>query len=53
MNAPLIQIRDVTKKYDEGPPALAGLTLDVRAGEALAVLGPSGSGKSTLLNLIA
>jgi putative ABC transport system ATP-binding protein len=53
MTAPLIQLRDVTKKYDEGPPALAGLTLDVRAGEALAVLGPSGSGKSTLLNLIA
>jgi putative ABC transport system ATP-binding protein len=53
VNAPLIQIRDVTKKYDEGPPALAGLTLEVRAGEALAVLGPSGSGKSTLLNLIA
>jgi putative ABC transport system ATP-binding protein len=53
MTAPLIQIRDATKKYDEGPPALAGLTLQVRAGEALAVLGPSGSGKSTLLNLIA
>jgi putative ABC transport system ATP-binding protein len=53
VTAPLIQISDATKKYDEGPPALAGLTLQVRAGEALAVLGPSGSGKSTLLNLIA
>ncbi|HKD96191.1 MAG TPA: ABC transporter ATP-binding protein [Micromonosporaceae bacterium] len=53
MNAPIIEVRDVRKQYDDGPPALAGLTLTVRAGEALAVLGPSGSGKSTLLNLIA
>jgi putative ABC transport system ATP-binding protein len=53
VTAPIIQIRDVSKKYDEGPPALAGLNLEVRAGEALAVLGPSGSGKSTLLNMIA
>ncbi|MGW1209686.1 ABC transporter ATP-binding protein [Streptomyces sp. NPDC002499] len=50
---PLIELRDVSKAYDEGPPALAGLTLDVRSGEAVAVLGPSGSGKSTLLNLVA
>ncbi|WP_137990849.1 ABC transporter ATP-binding protein [Streptomyces vilmorinianum] len=53
MTDPLIDVREVSKAYDEGPPALAGLTLQVRAGEALAVLGPSGSGKSTLLNLIA
>ncbi len=53
MTAPIIEIRDVSKKYDVGRPALAGLNLDVRAGEALAVLGPSGSGKSTLLNMIA
>ena len=49
----LIELRDVTKQYGDGPPALDGLTLDVRAGEAVAVLGPSGSGKSTLLNLVA
>lgn len=51
--APVIDIREVTRTYGEGPPALAHVTLSVRAGEALAVLGPSGSGKSTLLNLIA
>ncbi|MER6564638.1 ABC transporter ATP-binding protein [Streptomyces sp. NPDC001093] len=53
MTAPIIEIRDASKKYDGGPPALAGLDLVVNAGEALAVLGPSGSGKSSLLNLIA
>jgi putative ABC transport system ATP-binding protein len=50
---PMIQIRDMSKRYEEGRPALDRLNLDVRAGEALAVLGPSGSGKSTLLNMIA
>lgn len=34
-------------------PALAGLDLDVRAGDAVALLGPSGSGKTTVLRLVA
>ncbi|MEE4542952.1 ABC transporter ATP-binding protein [Streptomyces sp. V4-01] len=53
MTTTVIDIHDVSKRYDEGPPALTGLSLDVAEGEALAVLGPSGSGKSTLLNMIA
>jgi putative ABC transport system ATP-binding protein len=52
-STPLIDIREVRKTYDDGPAALDALSLTVRPGEALAVLGPSGSGKSTLLNMVA
>src|ERR1022692_4065486 len=50
----LIQLSAVTKRYAAGAaPALDRVSLDVTAGEAVAVMGPSGSGKSTLLNLVA
>lgn len=49
-----IQARGLLKQYEGGRiTALAGLDLDVKAGEFVAVCGPSGCGKSTLLNLIA
>jgi putative ABC transport system ATP-binding protein len=46
----------VSKSYRRGGqvvPVLSGITLDIAAGDFLALMGPSGSGKSTLLNLIA
>ncbi len=55
MDDAVINIRDVTKIYQMGTQevhALRGVSLDVRRGEALAIMGPSGSGKSTLMNVI-
>jgi putative ABC transport system ATP-binding protein len=50
----LIQLSDVSKRYDnDGPAAVDRVSLDLGAGESVAVMGPSGSGKSTLLNLVA
>ena len=53
MSAPVIELSDVSRRYDGGPPALDAVSLTISAGEAVAILGPSGSGKSTLLNLVA
>jgi len=52
---PVIRVEDATKVYRLGDfevHALRGVSLEVRGGEFLAVMGASGSGKSTLMNIL-
>jgi putative ABC transport system ATP-binding protein len=54
-DAPLIRLRGISKVYGEGQAAVYALrdvSLDIEAGEFVAIMGPSGSGKSTAMNMI-
>ena len=54
-HAPVISLRDITKTYVTGTneyQALKGISLDIHAGDFVAIMGPSGSGKSTTMHIV-
>lgn len=55
MYPPVISVSSLVKRYrmgDSEVTALDGISLDITAGEYVAIMGPSGSGKSTLMNVL-
>lgn len=47
-----VQFENVDFSYDPKQPLIKGLTIDVRAGEKVAIVGPTGGGKTTIVNLL-
>jgi subfamily B ATP-binding cassette protein MsbA len=47
-----VEYKDVWFSYDEGKPALKGVSFKVEPGENIGFVGPSGAGKSSVLNLL-
>jgi NitT/TauT family transport system ATP-binding protein len=50
---PLVELRDVSKRFGGGPLVLDRLSFEAAPGDFISIIGPSGCGKSTLLRLIA
>jgi peptide/nickel transport system ATP-binding protein len=49
---PLLDIKNLTKQYDQVAPAVAGFSLTMKAGESVGLVGESGSGKTTTSRMI-
>jgi phosphonate transport system ATP-binding protein len=48
----MLQLSELTKRYNTGELALKGVSLEIPKGQVLALIGPSGAGKSTLIRCI-
>lgn len=53
MSAPIIEIRNIVKRFPGGTIAVDNISFDIGRNEFFALLGPSGCGKTTLLRMIA
>jgi ABC-2 type transport system ATP-binding protein len=51
-SSPALELRHLTKRYDDGTLALEGLDLSVPAGRFFGLLGPNGAGKTTLISAV-
>lgn len=51
-NINLVEIRNLTKKYNNGPVAINNISLTIPRGRIIGLLGPNGSGKSTLIKMM-
>jgi ABC-type glutathione transport system ATPase component len=49
---PLLDVINLAKRYDQGPPALSNFSMTIKAGESVGLVGESGSGKTTLGRLL-
>lgn len=53
MEKPIIELKKITKRYDDGFTALENINMTIEPGKFYSLLGPSGSGKTTILRIIA
>jgi ABC-type glutathione transport system ATPase component len=49
---PLLDVRNLAKRYDQGPPAVSNFSMAMKAGESVGLVGESGSGKTTTSRMI-
>jgi peptide/nickel transport system ATP-binding protein len=49
---PLLDVRNLAKRYDQGPAAVANFSMTIKAGESVGLVGESGSGKTTISRMI-